>query len=346
MADFKRELKKYDYSFPKSLIAQKPALPRDSAKFLVYDRKSGKIRHDVFCNLPKYLPVGALLVLNRTKVIPARLALTKDTGGKVRILYLATEGGLIKVLSDRGVKTGSRLVLNSKISFEVSRRDGKFYFLRPSFPAAETLNVLLRFGTAPIPPYVKHTPLGREELKSMYQSVFAKVNGSVAAPTASLHFTKRLLKALKRKGIVVRFITLHAGLGTFAPLTRENLENNMLHSECYEIPRRTVVAVNLAKTAGNPVIAVGTTVVRALESSARDGGLNPKKLARGTDLFIRDGYKFKIVDGLITNFHVPKSSLLMLVSAFAGRKKLLGIYKAAISCRYKLFSFGDAMLII
>jgi S-adenosylmethionine:tRNA ribosyltransferase-isomerase len=347
----------YGYSFPQELIAQAPVKPRDSAKLLVYNRRTGEKQYDIFRNLADYLPSKALLVLNETKVLPARLLLTKATGGRVRVLYLGVQNKTIEVLADRALKVGDMLTLRKNISFRVVRREDGHYFLAPNFPIARVIRVFEKFGTAPIPPYIKHSPLTEKKLMSEYQTVFARVQGSSsyddrstqcfrrssAAPTASLHFTKRLLASLKKRGIDTCFVTLHVGLGTFAPLTEENIRTKKLHEEYYEIPQSTWEKIMRAKHIGRAVIPVGTTALRAIESAAR----NTKHSLRGdTNLFIREGYKFKIADGLVTNFHVPRSSLLMLVSAFAGRETILALYHEAIQKNYRLFSFGDGMLIL
>ena len=338
-------LKKYDYEAPEELIAQEPASPRDSARLMVYDRAKSAVSFSQFTNLIDYLPTNAVLVFNRTKVLPARLIVKKPTGGRVKIIYLESENQLIKVMADRKLDIGSKLQLTDRIYFEVIRQDGKFYFLKPSFPTAKLFSVLDKYGITPIPPYIKHSPLKEKDLREKYQTVFAAERGSVAAPTASLHFTKRLMQKIKKSGISARFITLHVNLGTFAPLTEEHLESGKLHSEYYEILKNDANFLNKAKKSGRPIIAVGTTSVRALESAASaDGKISAK--AGHTDIFIREGYTFKFVDGLITNFHVPKSSLLMLVASFIGRQKLFRLYKLAIQKKFKLFSFGDGMLIL
>lgn len=345
-------LKKYDYAFPEELIAQKPASPRDSARLLVYERSSGRMRYDVFLNLAGYLPAGSVLVFNKTKVLPARLEVLKPTGGKARIIYLRTEGDLIKVMSDRKIDIDSTLKLTEKISFKVIHQEEKFYFLKPSFPITGLFKVLEKYGITPIPPYIKNSPLKEKELRKKYQTVFAEDKGSVAAPTASLHFSDKLLAKLKKSGISVRFVTLHVGLGTFAPLTEENLKSGKLHEEYYEIRRKDAEFLNKAKYSGAKIIAVGTTVTRALESASENSG-RLEGLSGQTDIFIREGYRFRFVDALITNFHVPKSSLMMLVSAFlserskeAGRERILAVYKEAVKRKFRLFSFGDGMLIL
>jgi S-adenosylmethionine:tRNA ribosyltransferase-isomerase len=344
MTKFQSVLDRYNYDFPRELIAQEPASPRDAARLLVYNRATGTKQFDTYANLAKYLPPRSVLVFNQTKVIPARLRLTKPTSGKVSILYFSHGKNLIEALADRRLAINSKLRLNRSIFFTVKKQETGQYFLKPSFPMSRLLKILSRHGEAPVPPYIKHSALSRAQLKEKYQTVFAKIDGSVAAPTASLHFTRRLLKNLKAAGHEIHFVTLHVGLGTFAPLTSEQIKNKALHFEHYDIPPKTAAALNRAKKQGRPIIAVGTTVVRTLESAANARG-ELKKLSAQTDLFISPGYRFKFVDNLITNFHVPRSSLLMLAAAFIGRKQLLALYKTAISKKFRLFSFGDGMLI-
>lgn len=343
-------LRAWDYKFPASLVAQKPARPRDAARLLAYDRRTGKTSWDVFHNLAGHLPAGAVLVMNKTKVIPARLVVRKPTGGTARILYLGSTGKNMRFLSDRRLQPGSHLELASKIYFDVLARKAGEYVLRPSFALSRLPAVLARYGQTPIPPYIKHSPLKEAELRREYQTVFAETPGSVAAPTAALHFTPALIKKLRRRGIDVKFVTLHVNLGTFATLTEENIKTGQLHSESYFMDKATAAFLNKAKRESRSIIAVGTTSVRTLESAA-DSRSRLRRLSGETRLFIRPAgagrpkYKFRFVDGLITNFHVPRSSLLMLVASLVGREKLLSLYRVAIRRKFRLFSFGDAMLI-
>ena len=344
MEKFEDTLKLYDYELPEGLIAQEPASPRDKAGLLVYKKDTGETLFDEFLNITKYLPKNAVLVFNETKVLPARIILKKETGGKVEILYLQKRNNLLEVLSDRKLNVGSKIYLNSKISFLVEGQEGKIYLLKPLFAIERFYGVLEKYGMAPIPPYIKHSPLSKKELKEKYQSIFAKYQGSVAAPTASLHFTKRVLNKIKKAGIEIKFVTLHVGLGTFATLTEENLKNKKLHQEFYNIDKKTAKFLNKVKKEGRTIIAVGTTVARTLESASKNSQL--EDLSGRTDIFITEGYKFDFVDGMVTNFHVPRSSLLMLVSALIGREKVLELYKQAIDKKFKFYSFGDGMLII
>jgi len=340
------ELKSYDYSLPKELIAQKPARPREKARLLVYNLKNGKVVFDSFLHIGKYLPKNSVLVFNQTKVIPARLKLVKPTGGKVEILYVSHDKRLIKALANRKIKPGETLkIAGSRETLTAEAKKGQFYFFRPSFAVSRTMPLLEKLGTMPLPPYIKNSPLSERQKREEYQTVFAKNGTSVAAPTASLHFTKKLLASLKKQGIGIKFINLNVGLGTFAPLTEENLKTNRLHTETYEISTNTANFLRLAKKHGRPIIAVGTTVTRTLESASK--AQKPlTRLSGNTDLFIRPGYKYNFVDGMVTNFHVPKSSLMMLVSAFTGKTRLKKLYQEAIRRKFRFFSFGDGMLIL
>lgn len=364
-------LSQYSYPFPPELIAQKPASPRDAAKLLVYRKKSKKISYDTFKHLARYLPKRAVLVFNETKVIPARLFVRKETGGWVEILYISTQHGLLQILADRKLTLHSNVRLTSRVSFNVAKSDGRFYYLKPSFSLSKLQAVLEKYGAAPVPPYIKHSRKANMCLREQYQTIFAKKYGSIAAPTASLHFTKRLMADLKKQGFGIEFVTLHVGLGTFASVADEQLKQGKLHSESYSIDAATARRLTAAKREGRPIIAVGTTVVRTLESacppslrpsairlepsgdcragsgvSRRAAAWNSLRARSGTtELFIRPGYRFKFVDGIITNFHVPRSSLLMLVSAFASREIMLDLYRCAIKKKFRLFSFGDGMLL-
>lgn len=336
--------KKYEYHAPIHAIAQRPTAPRDAAKLCVVDRRGAAVRDLTFRSLPMVLPPRTVLVMNDTKVIPARIRATKPTGGRVELLYLAHRGRTIQALADRRVVPGDVLRIDRRVTVTVTERDGSVVTLRPSIPPTRFMNLLRRHGRTPLPPYLRHSPLTEAERRRVYQTVFATQDGSVAAPTASLHFTPRLMTALKRSGIQIEYVTLHVGLGTFAPVTDEHLRTNRLHEERYRIPATVAARLNAAKRAGRPIVAVGTTVARTLESATRSG-----RIAAGaatTSLFIRPGYRWRCVDGLITNFHVPRSSLLMLVAAMIGRERLLKTYQRAIRRGYKLFSFGDGMLIV
>lgn len=346
MINFKKKLGDYDYRLPTELIANKPASPRDKSRLLVYKRKDRKVFWDYFLDMPRYLPEKAVLVFNETRVLPARFIVRKENGGVARILYVGRRrNGFLEFLSDKNIPSGERLSVGRRPLFEVVKKEKGLYLMRPLFPADQLEKIMMKKGITPIPPYIKNTPLSEKELREKYQSVFAKINGSVAAPTASLHFTKRLLAKLEKAGFAAKFIVLHVGLGTFAPLREENLVCHKLHREYYEIDPVAARFLNQAKKEKRPVIAVGTTVARSLESAANRKGVLTNLFGE-TALFIAEGYKFKFVDGLITNFHTPKSSLLMLVSALISRKTALQLYKKAIKEKFRFFSFGDGMLII
>jgi S-adenosylmethionine:tRNA ribosyltransferase-isomerase len=342
-------LNQYDYNFPEHLIAQEPASPRDSARLLVYNQKTNKIIYDTFSNITKYIPKNSVLVFNQTKVVPARLQVKKESGGKAEILYIEHNKDYIKALSNRPLKEGSNIGLNdgrdlNRYGFKVIKRENQFYFLKPNFPITNIKSILQKFGKTPLPPYIKHSKLTEKQKQKEYQTVFAKSGLSVAAPTASLHFTKKLISQIKKQGIDIKFVTLNVNLGTFASLKEENISSGLLHSEYFEIDKQTASSLNSAKAKGKKIIAVGTTVIRTLESATINKKL--QNFNGDTRLFIQPGYKFKFTDGIITNFHVPKSSLMMLIAAKTGRKNLLNIYKKAILKKFRLFSFGDGMLIL
>jgi len=344
--DFDALLKSYEYELPKRRIAMKPAKPRDAARLLVYERKTGNISFDRFANLDRHLPAGAVLVLNDTKVVPARL-ITKFGRKRVELFYVGRDRGTLLMIADHPLEKGSILKLG-KLSFGILGREKRWYRVKPSFPAAEILSVLDRHGHTPLPPYLEGSPLSENRRRAEYQTVFAAEKGSVAAPTASLHFTERLLGRLKKRGIGIVHVTLHVNLGTFAPLNFEQFSGNRLHEEEYEITPAAARALNLAKRAHRPIIAIGTTVCRTLESAVLRRGSGSAKIKDGrgaTRLFIRESYLFRFVDGLITNLHVPRSSLMMLVAALVGRKELLNLYALAVKKKMRFLSFGDAMLI-
>lgn len=340
---FEDLLEKYDYSLPERFIAQSPASPRDSAKLLIYNRRTDNIETDTFKNLVKYLPENSVLVFNNTKVIPARLHVKKHTGGNVEILFLEQNENSIKVLANKKLDKDSTLYLDEHITFKVLEKIENEYVLLPSFPIQDLFSVLDTHGTTPIPPYIKHNSQNEKTLRKEYQTVFAKDAGSVAAPTASLHFTNNLMKEVEKAGHSIYFVTLHVNLGTFSKLTEKHVDEGRLHKEYFEIDGKTLQALNAEKENGKNIIAVGTTVVRTLESSVNKKLL--QKESGTTDLFITEDYTLKFVDSVITNFHVPKSSLLMLIASFIGRKKLLELYSFAQKNNFRFFSFGDGMLI-
>lgn len=343
MTTLERLLGKYDYALPPERVALRPATPRDSAKLLVYDRATHEIATSTFRHLSDWLPKNAVLVLNDTKVIPARIVFTKPTGGKITLLYLSHTTTTVTMLADRRLEPGWTLTGPGKTILKVLRHEGSEYVLKPTGSVTKLLRFLDRNGATPLPPYLRQSPLSETKRRLMYQTVFAKRIGSVAAPTASLHFTKSLLTRLKKLGVSIEYVTLHVGLGTFASLTDEHLRTKKLHREEYEISPTAAARMNRYKAQGRPIIAVGTTAARTLESATRRGCLVPGRSA--TQLFIQPGYRWKFVNSLITNFHVPKSSLLMLVSALVGRERLLALYRYAITKKFGFFSFGDGMLL-
>jgi S-adenosylmethionine:tRNA ribosyltransferase-isomerase len=406
MKSLEETLAEYDYQFDTAQIATEPAEPRDSAKLLVYRKADKSTFFDTFANIGEYLPANSVLVLNDTRVFPARLHCMKKTGGRVEVFYVGEvkskkekeksndgqqddelggrtattgrndpqvtddpsmrlrAGDCILALTNHFLEVGEKVFLTPEIFFEVLGKEDKIYTLKPSFPVEDVQKIFQQYGETPIPPYIKNTKLSEMELREKYQTVFAKNTGSVAAPTASLHFTDELLEKLKKRGIQIEFVTLHVNLGTFAPLTETALAEGKLHKEWYEVSEKTATALLKAKEEGRPIIAVGTTAVRTLEEWGKcvelsnvfggrtsNGRNDLQKYSKGqssgeTQLFIQPGYEFKFVDGMITNFHVPKSSLLMLVSAFVGREKLFELYQEAMKRNFRLFSFGDGMLLL
>ncbi len=341
---FQELLALYDYSFPPELIAKEPSSPRDRARLLVYDRKRDSVKFDSFMNIIQYLPKNVVLVMNQTKVIPAKISLTKSTGGAVSALILDHTEESVRVLASGSFKSGDILNWKNTYSFRVLERMDQEAVLQPSFTITELDDLLEQYGETPLPPYMKDSPLTESRRREEYQTVFALDKGSVAAPTAGLHFTEELIKKIIQSERSISYVSLTVGLGTFASLTESQIKSGTLHYEKYSISKETAEFLNNAKAEGRPIIAVGTTSVRTLESATEHGKLT--KLSGSTNLFITESSPLQFVDALITNFHVPRSSLLMLVSAFTGREKLLEIYKQAIKEQIRLFSFGDAMLII
>jgi S-adenosylmethionine:tRNA ribosyltransferase-isomerase len=350
------DLELYSYNLPKEKIANQPAKPRDFSKLFVYDTLEDKIYFDIFLNLDRYLPKNSFLVLNNTKVLPARVEMLKETGGKVKVLFLVDEALNENSKFMRGL-VNKKLNLKEKIYFpnkkdfiEVVSQEKNIFTFSLKTDLNKFLKLLNLYGEAPLPPYIKNTPLTKKEAKEKYQTIFAKKLGSVAAPTASFHFTKRVFKKLKRKGIEHFFITLHVGLGTFMPISEENIKKKKLHKEYWEI-ETSIYKKILKLKRKKKLIAVGTTTTRLLETLARKKLNLSKKILRGTtELFIFPPFKFKMIDGLITNFHLPKTSLMMLVEAFLqfknSKRHLKELYKIAIENDFRFYSFGDAMLIL
>ena len=341
------ELKTSDFYFdlPEELIAQDPLEDRSSSRLLVLDKETGEIGHHIFRDVITYLNPGDCLVLNNTKVIPARLlGVKEDTGAAVEVLLLKRhQDDVWETL----VKPGKKCRPGARLSF------GDGILKAEVLEVVEEGNSLIRFeyegiweevldslGEMPLPPYITH----KLQDKNRYQTVYAKYEGSAAAPTAGLHFTPQLLKEIEDKGIEIAYVTLHVGLGTFRPVKVDNILEHHMHSEYYQISREAADKINKAKENGYRVICVGTTSTRTVESAADENG-RLQECCDNTEIFIYPGYKFKVLDALITNFHLPESTLVMLVSALAGRKNLLNAYEEAVKERYRFFSFGDAMLI-
>ena len=349
------ETKDFYFDLPEELIAQTPLKKRSDSRLLVLDRETGAIRHDHFYHIADYLHAGDCLVLNDTKVLPARLlGAREDTGTHVELLLLKrlskeelaeeafqTDCWEVLVRPGKRVRPGHRLTFGEGLlKAEVLKiTEGGNRIVHFEFKGIFE-EILDQLGQMPLPPYIHE----RLEDPDRYQTVYAREEGSAAAPTAGLHFTQELLEELKQKGVKIAFVTLHVGLGTFRPVKVENIEDHEMHSEYYQISAETARVINETRQQGGRVIAVGTTSCRTLESAALEDGTVP---ATGgwTQIFIYPGYRFKVLDGLITNFHLPESTLIMLVSAFAGREHVLNAYAEAVRERYRFFSFGDAMLI-
>ena len=332
----------FDYALPPALIAQQPAEERTGSRLLRLSA-AGLADHR-FSDLPTLLAPADLLVLNDTRVIKARLLGTKDSGGRVEVLVervLGTHEALAQIKASKPPRAGTRLQLAGALDATVLGRDDDLYRLRFDCPDP-VLAALERHGSVPLPPYIDHVPA--DEDAARYQTVFAQAAGAVAAPTAGLHFDAQLLDTLRAGGVRLAFVTLHVGAGTFQPVRVREIADHRMHSERYEIPPKTAAAVAQARRRGGKVVAVGTTSLRALEAAAAQDGSVAAGSAE-TDLFIVPGYAFRIVDRLITNFHLPKSTLLMLVSAFAGLERVRDAYRHAIERRYRFFSYGDAMLV-
>lgn len=336
----------FDYYLPEDRIAQHPVTPRDASRLMVVNRSNGEIHHRVFRDIVEYLKAGDVLVVNDTRVIPARLyGERQDTGGQVEVLLLRDlGGGLWEALTRPGRRTrpGARVAFGGGeflCTVEEAREDGT-RVLR--FSSADEVDRLVdKLGTMPTPPYI-HEPLSDPE---RYQTVYSVHRGSAAAPTAGLHFTPELLQKVQDAGVEIARITLHVGLGTFRPVAAETVEEHRMHSEWYRVTGEAAEMINAARTAGARVVAVGTTSARTLESVADEDG-RVRAVSGWTDIFIYPGYRFKAVDAMITNFHLPRSTLLMMVSAFAGKDLIMRAYETAVNMGYRFFSFGDAMLIL
>lgn len=332
----------FDYHLPESSIAQIPAEPRDSSRLLVLHRDTGDPEHRIFRDVSEYLSAGDLLVLNQTRVIPARIYARKDTGGRVELLLLRRRDPLTweALVGGKGLRVSKKLRVENGPQVEVMETlEGSERLIKFDEPIEPYFS---QVGHVPLPPYI-HEKLRDPE---RYQTVYAREPGSAAAPTAGLHFTPRLLEEVQAKGVKIAYVTLHVGLDTFAPVNEENPEEHTIHTEWCELPQATAELINQTKNSGGRVVAVGTTSVRTLESAAIQNQNQVAAFAGPTSLYILPGYQFKVVDVMITNFHLPKSTLLMLVSAFAERERILETYATAIQEGYRFYSFGDAMLIV
>lgn len=332
----------FDYELPQELIAQHPMEPRDHSRLLVVDKHTGELQHKHFYDLVDYLRPGDVLVFNDTRVIPARLHGTKDTGAHVEVFLLTRRDATdweVLVRPGKKLQVGAKINFSDELSCEViEHTDFGGRVVRFKYEGIFE-EILDRLGETPLPPYIT-APL---EDKERYQTVYNRERGSAAAPTAGLHFTKELLAKIKELGCEEVFVTLHVGLGTFRPVSEANIEDHKMHKEFYTVSQEAADAINKAKAEGRRIIAVGTTAVRTLESAGADGTL--KAGGNWTNIFIYPGYKFRFVDELVTNFHLPQSTLLMLVSTLATRDIMLATYKKAVEEKYRFFSFGDAMFI-
>ncbi|HYA36697.1 MAG TPA: tRNA preQ1(34) S-adenosylmethionine ribosyltransferase-isomerase QueA [Candidatus Methylomirabilis sp.] len=333
----------FHYSLPEELIAQFPASPRSASRLLHLDDASGALHDLQFADLPSLLRVGDLLVFNDTRVIPARVHGRKDSGGRIEVLIERIRDAhrvLAQVRASKPPKPGQKLELEGNVTAEVRGREGEFYELAfdGEAPVAE---VLERIGHVPLPPYIARPDETSD--RERYQTVYARHRGAVAAPTAGLHFDQTMLAALDARGVQRTFVTLHVGAGTFQPVRVDDIREHKMHAESLSVSPATCDRIKTAQQEGRRVVAVGTTVVRALETAARDGIIAPYE--GETDIFIYPGYRFRVVDALLTNFHLPESTLLMLICAFGGTAHVLNAYRHAVENKYRFYSYGDAMFV-
>lgn len=349
-------LSDYDYDLPETFIAQHPQKPRDHSRLLLLDRKKGQISHHTFYEIYDLLDDSDVLVVNNTKVIPARLVGKKETGGKAEVLILNNAGWPQSKIGESGVvcdclvraskkpKTGTRILFDQGLKGEIIECRNDIFRLRFTC-RGDFENILYQIGKVPLPPYIKR-PVGKITVNDRisYQTAYASEKGAIAAPTAGLHFTDALFDKMETKGVKIAAVTLHVGYGTFLPIRSKDIRQHRIHAEWFSISQTAADLINQSKKNGNRIIAVGTTCVRALESVSDDQGA----VVAGSgccDLFIFPGYQFKVIDAMLTNFHLPKSTLIMLVSAFAGRENILNAYREAIEKKYRFYSYGDAMMI-
>ena len=350
-------ISEYDYNLPEELIAQMPADKRDNSRMMVLNRKDRTISHKHFYDIVDLIEPNTLLVMNNTKVLPARLIGHKDTGAKIEVFLLKQNSKMqdehenweVLIKPSNRVKPDTIIKISDELSVRAIKRleENGEWLVELIFNGNNVLDVLHRNGNIPLPPYIERK-IPNEDLKKLdferYQTVYAKDEGSVAAPTAGLHFTKEILKKLENKGVELAYVTLNVGLGTFRPVQCENVENHKMHSETFEISEKAAEQINRAKAEGKKIVAVGTTTVRTLETAYKKFGCI-KACHDHSELFIYPPYEFKVIDNLITNFHLPKSTLLMLVSALAGKDFIFEAYKEAIENKYRFFSYGDCMYI-
>lgn len=350
-------ISEYDYNLPEELIAQMPADKRDNSRMMVLNRKDRTISHKHFYDIVDLIEPNTLLVMNNTKVLPARLIGHKDTGAKIEVFLLKQNSKMqdehenweVLIKPSKRVKPDTIIKISDELSVRAIKRleENGEWLVELIFNGNNVLDVLHRNGNIPLPPYIERK-IPNEDLKKLdferYQTVYAKDEGSVAAPTAGLHFTKEILKKLENKGVELAYVTLNVGLGTFRPVQCENVENHKMHSETFEISEKAAEQINRAKSEGKKIVAVGTTTVRTLETAYKKFGCI-KACHDHSELFIYPPYEFKVIDNLITNFHLPKSTLLMLVSALAGKDFIFEAYKEAIENKYRFFSYGDCMYI-
>lgn len=336
------QLSDFDFHLPPELIARYPLAKRSESRLLSLEREDGQVVHRKFTDILELIQPGDLLIFNNTKVIPARMFGQKTTGGAVELLVeriLDTERFLAQVRVSKPPRIGDRLLFPNNIEFEVLGREQQFYELRYRDLHRTVLEVIEAIGEIPLPPYMHRSP--EESDKERYQTVYAEHKGSVAAPTAGLHFDKELLAALQQKKVELAYLTLHIGAGTFVPVRVENIKEHKMHAEYFEVSPELCEKIRATKARGNRVIAVGTTSLRALESASQMGDIQP--FQGETNIFIFPGYTFRCVDALITNLHLPESTLLMLVCAFAGYETVMNAYREAVAHHYRFFSYGDAM---
>ncbi|MDX1390128.1 MAG: tRNA preQ1(34) S-adenosylmethionine ribosyltransferase-isomerase QueA [Acidobacteriota bacterium] len=339
----------FDYELPGARIAQEPEPRRDASRLMVLDRVTGRVRHRVFTDLPEWVSAPDVVVLNDTRVLPARLTGKKPTGGRVELFLLERNGDgrwWCLVRASKSTPPGTLVELGNGVRATIEARDDDRWLVVFETRSGNIDSEIERLGTPPLPPYIRREPddpRGVED-RDRYQTIYARQPGAVAAPTAGLHFTRELLGRLEQRGVRLAWLTLHVGLGTFQPVRVEDVERHHLHAESYDLPEPTAAAIAETRERGGRVVAVGTTVTRVLESRADDGGRVRPGSGR-CDLFIYPGHTFSVVDTLLTNFHLPRSTLLMLVCAFAGKTHTLDAYREAIERGYRFYSYGDAMVV-